>query len=325
MKKTFRKSAIFLLALNCALFAGCASENAASGAGGAIVQTDDNAVPVPQSVFNVPSNGDIVGTNVITKVKAGESLNSIAYNYDVGYEELVSANPGVDFYNLRVGQKIVLPMQHILPPKQYRNGIVINVAELRLYYFNNGEVMTYPVALGREGWRTPIGKTSVYRKEEQPTWNVPPTVKQYVLENHGKQLPNVVPPGPDNPLGDYAIYLTLNGYLIHGTNDNRSIGRLVSSGCIRMYNKDVSQIFPTVERGTPVYIIYYPNKVGWSDNKLYLESYKPVSHEQGIYQSQEVPVNDLIKQATTETPAAVNWNEVAETTARETGIPSPIG
>lgn len=282
-----------------------------------------------QGIYSIPNlENDLVGQNITVTAKQDETLQSIGLSYDVGEIEMQQANPSISSWKTIAPETTVMvPTQYILPPKQYRQGIVINIAELRLYYFDQADqtVMTFPIALGREGWRTPIGKTYVVKKQENPSWHVPKSIREYTYQKTGKQLPAIIPPGENNPLGRYAIYLGFSGYLIHGTNDHASIGKLVSSGCIRMHNKDIVKIFDQIKKGTPVYIIYYPNKVGWLNNQLYLESHKSVSHDKGLYAQYEVPIHSLIQEAIINKPIAVNWNKVHTILMQHTGIPEVIG
>lgn len=271
------------------------------------------------------ADDDVVGHAFAVRTQAGEGLQTIANRYDVGIIEMMDANPELKPHKVLPGKVVIVPTQYILPPKKYRNGIVINVAEMRLYYFSptDGSVTTYPVALGREKWRTPLGKTQVVRKQTSPTWYVPKSLQEEAKKN-GNSLPASVPPGPDNPLGPYAIYLGINGYLIHGTTSPNSIGRLVSSGCIRMYNKDVTDLYSKVDKGTPVNIVYYPNKVGWHGNQLLLESHKPIRDENGSYR--DTPITVAIEEAAAERPnAIIDWDKVHKIVGRHSGAPIVIG
>lgn len=276
--------------------------------------------------YTLPTNGDdVVGDLSYIHTKKGDTLASLAQEYDFGYQELVAANPDVNPNNIPVGTTITLPSMYVLPPPQYRKGIVINIPELRLYYFANGQMTTFPVALGRDGWSTPIAKTYVYSKQAAPTWHVPASIRQSYFEKYGQEQPAEVGPGPDNPLGNYAIYLQMTGYLIHGTNTPSSIGNFVSSGCIRMYNQDVEKLFNQVQRGTPVNIIYYPSLAGWSGKTLYLESHAQISHEDGLYQIHEIPPDQAVEEAIGSRAVVVNWEDVNDVIRLNTGLPTAVG
>jgi len=243
----------------------------------------------------------------------------------VGITEMMDANPHAAPHKSLPGATVIVPTEYILPPTKYRQGIAINVAEMRLYYFSSEDhsITTYPVALGRQKWRTPLANTKVIRKQKSPTWHVPQSIQEEAKKN-GHTLPASVPPGPDNPLGPYAIYLELPSYLIHGTTSPNSIGRLVSSGCIRMYNKDITDLYQRVSVGTPVHIIYYPNKVGWRDNQLLLEAHKPIRDENGSYR--DVPITLAIEEAAAERQnTVIDWELVHKVVAKHSGIPTIIG
>ncbi len=304
----------------CILLNGCAT-----GSGYSTYNPNDK----PSNTYALPTGtNNVVGR--IKTVQVPEKLNfsELARHYDVGAQELIDANPGIRQTYLHPGTKVTIPTEYILPPKAMQKGIVINIAEKRLYYFDtqNHTVLTFPVAVGRQGWQTPLGSTYVYRKEEAPTWHVPKSIRDAYTLRTGEEHPRTVGPGPDNPLGDYAIYLHLDGYLIHGTNNPASIGRSVSSGCIRMFNPDAAQLYQYVKRGTPVKIIYYPNKVGWQGNQLLLEAHTPGHYTQQS-KAEYINVDSAIEAAIAEKhePVAVQWNEVKKVIHKHDGIPSVIG
>lgn len=278
--------------------------------------------------YDMPDYGnDIIGRPYMISVGRGESLTTIRQDHDISYDELLAANPQVNFYKLRVGQKILIPKQFILP--RLRTGIVINIAELRLYYFtpDGRSVYTFPVGLGRSGWRTPLISAKVVKKEEDPIWNVPDDIRNYIFQKTGKLIEKIVYPGPDNPLGKYALRLSVSGYLIHGTNAPTSVGTFISSGCMRLSDDAIELLYNKVPVGTLVHTMHQPNKVGWYNNRLYLESHDKV----GSYASQpeselnELHVRDEISGATRVRPAEINWHVVADVVKRHTGILQQIG
>ena len=284
-----------------------------------------SAIPRSTNHYTTPAAGnDIVGHSFAIRSKRGDNLSEIGQRFDVGISEMMSANPKIKPYKMLPGTNVIIPAQYILQPQKYRKGIVINVPEMRLYYFAaDGTISTYPVALGREKWRTPLGKTYVVRKQESPTWHVPASIQAEARKN-GRELPDSIPPGPRNPLGPYAIYLGMPGYLIHGTTSPNSIGRLVSSGCIRMFNKDVTDLYSRVKKGDPVSIIYYPNKVGWRGNKLYLESHKPITDEEGTYK--DIPIDTAIADAAKTKPdTQVDWDKIKQISGKHAGAPIAVG
>jgi len=240
---------------------------------------------------------------------------------------MVAANPGVDAWLPGAGTEIVLPTRFILPPGP-REGIVINIAEYRMYYYPKGghTVFTYPLGIGREGWGSPIGVTKVVDKIKDPSWYPPESVRaEHAAE--GDPLPKVVPPGPDNPLGPYKIRLTLPGYLIHGSDKKFGIGMQVSHGCFRMYNFNVTELVGMLPVGTPVRIIDEPYKFGVSQGKLYLEAHQPVTvkGDPTEIDRQAAVVNALIKRDDLlQANSAVNWNTVRDVVQGQDGLPVEI-
>ncbi len=229
-------------------------------------------------IYVLPPDGyDVIGAVATVTARREDTLVDIARRHGLGYEDIVRANPGVNVWVPGEGTEVVLPTQFVLPPGP-RRGIVLNLAEYRLYYFPEpkaGEpayVMTYPISIGRMDWETPLGTTSVVAKARNPTWYVP----QSVLDEHeadGNPLPRIVPPGPDNPLGNFAMRLGLPGYLIHGTNRPAGVGMRVTHGCIRMFPEDIEFLFEKVGVKTPVRIINEPVKIGWSGDELVVEAH----------------------------------------------------
>jgi len=231
--------------------------------------------------------GDMIGEMRSATVAEGQTLLDIARDNDLGYQEIVRANPDLDPWLPPVGAKVVLPTRYILPSAT-RTGIVVNLAEMRLYYFLPDKksagirVFTYPLGIGQEGWSTPTGPSSITEKIKDPAWTVPESIRAaHSAEGRG-DLPTVVPPGPDNPLGQYALRLENSRYLIHGTNKPYGVGRRISHGCIRMYPEDIEELFPLVPVGTRVMIIDQPYKVGRDSDALYIEAHVPIVENQQV-------------------------------------------
>ncbi len=221
----------------------------------------------------------VIGEVSTTKVEPGESLLEIARQFDIGHDQIILANPSLNRWIPDVGATVTIPSSYILPPGP-REGIVLNLAELRLYYFDRSahSIYTFPVSIGDLDWRTPLGKTHVAAKQRNPTWYPPRSIREEHAEE-GDDLPHMIPGGdPDNPLGLFALKLGIPGYLIHGTNDRRSfgIGMRVSHGCIRLYPENIAELFDIVKVGTPVRIIDLPVKVGWLGDDLYVEIHRPL-------------------------------------------------
>jgi L,D-transpeptidase ErfK/SrfK len=216
--------------------------------------------------------GDLAGDMGTTTTAYEDTFADIGNRNSIGYLELVHANPGVDPWLPGENTRITLPTQYVLPDTP-REGIVINLAEFRLYYFQNDRVKTFPVGVGSAQNPSPLVTTQVTVALESPAWYPPDSVRAE-YEADGEYLPRVVPPGPENPLGKYALKLSEDGYLIHGTNKRFGIGMQVSHGCIRMYNDDIAQIIFDVPKGTPVRFVDQPVKVGLRGNEVWLEIHR---------------------------------------------------
>lgn len=241
-----------------------------------------------------PPDTDVIGQVRAIYATKDDTLVDIARQHGLGYDEIVHANPGVDRWALGEGTPIVLPTRFILPDTP-REGLVLNIAEMRLYYYpkaNPGEervVVTYPVSIGRMDWKTPLGLTKVVAKDIDPPWRPPASIKaEHAAE--GDILPDVVPGGPDNPLGRFAMRLGVPGYLIHGTNKPYGIGMRVTHGCVRMYPEDIERLFGIVPVGTPVRLLDQPVKVGRLNGVLFLESHEPLEED-------NIPIKVTLEQA----------------------------
>jgi L,D-transpeptidase ErfK/SrfK len=227
--------------------------------------------------LRLDADSQVVGENITVSAKHEDTFVALARLYDLGFEELVRANPDVDPWLPGEGTEVVLPTQFVLPNAP-RSGIVINLPELRLYYFPDGEegrVVTHPISIGRMDWGTPLGLTEILSKATNPAWYPPQSIRdEHAADN--RPLPAVVPPGPDNPLGAHALRLGLPGYLIHGTNKPSGVGMRVTHGCIRMFPEDIEALFETVPVGTPVRIVNQPVKLGHDGAALYVEAHPPL-------------------------------------------------
>jgi L,D-transpeptidase ErfK/SrfK len=223
------------------------------------------------------ANTRVVGHNLIVYSHHEDTLLDIGRAFDVGYEEIVGANPGVDPWLPGENQRVIVPNRFILPDAPHV-GIVINLAEMRLYYYpkpnqyERQKVITHPIGVGREGWTTPLGKTKIIQRIKDPSWTPPASIKAEHIQK-GDPLPNVVAAGPNNPLGAYAMRLGMPGYLLHGTNKPYGVGMRVSHGCIRLFPEDIEHLFGIVAVNTPVQILYQPDKAGLLDGELYLEAH----------------------------------------------------
>lgn len=222
----------------------------------------------------VGTEQEVIGDILIVIAGESDTLPQIARRFDVGYDEIVGANPEVDVWLPGAGTRVIVPLRFVLPDAP-REGIVINVAARRLFYFpasSPGTVVTYPVGIGRDDWATPLGEAAVTDKLVDPTWYPPPSIRRE-HRAAGDPLPGIVPPGPENPLGRYALLLSMDGYLIHGTNKPGGVGMQVSHGCIRLYPEDIETLFADIALGTPVRIVDQPVLAGWRGVDLYVQSY----------------------------------------------------
>jgi L,D-transpeptidase ErfK/SrfK len=236
-------------------------------------------LPKPKAThhFDVDSGSDIVGYVQKTIIGKDDTLPDIARRFDVGYEEILTANPGVDPWLPGVGREVVVPTQFILPAAPHE-GVVVNVAAMRIFYYpphKKGEpetVYTHPIGIGKVGWKTPEGTTKIVSRQKDPVWVVPKSVREEHQEN-GEQLPARVPAGPDNPLGAYEFRLGWPSYLIHGTNKPYGVGMRSSHGCMRLYPEDIAVFFDLIPIGTKVTVVNQPYLFGWRDGTLYLQAY----------------------------------------------------
>lgn len=275
--------------------------------------------------FELPADGDaVIGEMQVVTAKFEDTLPALGMKYGIGYREMVAANPDLNPWVPGEGTKVYIPTRFILPPVA-RKGIVLNLSELRLYYYppNENRVITYAVGIGREGWTTPVMKTHIASKRKAPSWTPPQSIRdEYAAE--GKELARVVPPGPENPLGDYALRLGLPSYLIHGTNKPLGVGMRVSHGCVRMFPEDIEELFAMVGPGVPVQIIKMPYKAGWLNGRLYLEAHKPLSEEFEETGLDLTRMVEAIIKAHKDHNAAINW-DLAESSARKHhGLPVAI-
>lgn len=266
---------------------------------------------------------DLIGSLETYEVGEAETLLDVARQHDLGFVELMAANQEVDPWMPGSGQRVDLPAAHILPDAS-REGIVINLAELRLYYFPppGAPVQTYPIGVGRVGMTTPLGATRIVRKQTDPVW-----IPTAATRADDPELPERVPPGPDNPLGKYALYLGWPTFVVHGTNKPWGIGRRVSRGCIRLYPEDIEQLFAEVGVGTRVTVVDQPAKVGWRDGEIYLEVHP--AHEEADriedgmrIEPRPIPGLDMvILKKAGEQALRLDWDRVHEVEAMRRGVP----
>lgn len=270
-KKLLNKSRSFLATTTLSCFLTCST----------IALTTNQAFA---DAYPLPTDGSrLIGTQLEYEIQHGDYFHSIAQYFNIGLIALMEANPDVDPFLPVPGTKLQIPSQMILPDVPYE-GIVVNLPELRLYYFtkNTNEVHVFPIGIGRAGLATPVMDSSIRMRLENPSWTPSARIRAEYLEENGTEMPAVVPSGEDNPLGYYALQLDYGNYeyLIHGTNKNFGIGLRVSSGCIRMNNDDIEWLFSQVRNKDKVSIINQPIKVAVEPNgENFLEVHAPLSNE----------------------------------------------
>ncbi len=292
---------------------------------GSLISTILLAVSCVQALtFNLPNNStNIVGEVYTVFLEPGQSLRELARKHNMGYEEIIRANQHINPWKPKAWSKIIIPSSFILPDTA-RKGIIINLPEMRLYYYptNSDVVMTFPIGVGRQGWQTPTAKARIIEKKVDPKWYVPESIKEH-MASKGVFLPDIVEAGPNNPLGEFAMKLSLPGYLIHGTNKPYSVGKRSSSGCIRMYPEDIDQLFHMAEEKDPVRIINQPYKASWYRKDLYLESHMPFGD-----QLPENPkfdsIHQVISNANKQKNILVDWDSAYTINDRFTGYPQLI-
>ena len=276
-----------------------------------------------------PVDVDLLGNIRITRAQQDDTLLDIARRFDIGQDEIVLANPDVDRWLPRAGTQVVIPGRYILPPVE-RSGIVLNVPEMRLYYFppaaanQKALVQTYPVSIGRMDWATPVGLTKVLSKSENPSWRPPKSIREEA-EARGEPLPELIPAGPDNPLGSYALRLARPGYLIHGTNKPFGVGMRVTHGCVRMYPEDIEKFFPQVPVGTPVQILDQPVKIGWLFDKLFIEVHPPLEEKQQELAVLLETAMDLLYAVWQQQPLILDSQALKQALEKQNGIPTAVG
>jgi len=279
--------------------------------------------------YDLPSEHfDVIGAPKKVVAAHEDTLVEIARRSGIGLDQIERINPGVDRWLPGAGTEVVIPSHYVLP-RAPRTGIVLNLPEMRLYYFpprqpgRPAQVQTYPIGIGRMNWATPVGQTKIVSKTKDPAWRPPESIRQEHAAN-GDPLPLLVPAGPDNPLGAYAMGLGIPGYLIHGTNKPIGVGMRVSHGCIRMLPEDIARLFPQIPVGTPVNIVNQPVKAGWYGGKLYIEVHPPLKEypndRSAVVQEAMIAVNDATSKQSTRLDARAIEAEID----RQTGLPLVI-
>ena len=276
-----------------------------------------------------PDDVDLIGRLQYVKAHENETLLDIARNNDIGQDEIVIANPDVDRWLPKDSPVVILPKRYLLPDAK-RTGLVLNLPEMRLYYFHRSnfnnipQIITHPVSVGRMDWETPLGNATIASKKKDPSWRPPQSLKDEAIAQGDDPLPDVVLPGPNNQLGRYAMRLSIPGYLLHSTNKPYGVGMRVTHGCLRMYPEDIEQLFDDVPVGTPVQIVNQSVKLGWLADTLYIEIH-PVLEE-----DEQKPVNDLqtvlsmVAEYTADRSVTLNASALRMAVEKQDGIPAAI-
>jgi L,D-transpeptidase ErfK/SrfK len=271
-----------------------------------------------------PPSRDLAGRLAFHRARADDTFVDLAPALGVGYVELVAANLGVDPWLPPAGTRLVLPKARLLPSGP-REGIVINLGDLRLYFFEPGRPpRSVPIGVAKDGFATPLGATEVKTKREKPVWIPGPSARS-------EGYPARVEPGPDNPLGEHALYLGWPGVLIHGTNDPRGVGRHSSRGCVRLYPRDIAGLYARVAPGTKVRVVNEPVKVGWVGGQLYLEVNPDAAQsleldETGKSSVTRAPagLRALVTRAAGPDAGRLDWARIERVALRRSGVPAPI-
>ncbi len=278
---------------------------------------------IERNDFSVAKGDDVIGRLAVLRLEKGDTLPDIARHFSLGVNAISAANPGVDVWVPEAGQRILLPLSFILPDAP-RKGIVINLAAMRLFQFKGDSqslaVSTYPLGVGTVERPSPIGQMDVARKATRPTWHVPASI----AEDHRKKgdpLPAKVLPGPENPLGEYALYLSKPSYLIHGTNKPASIGLRATNGCIRLYPEDIKKLYESTPVKTPVFIVNQPYLLGQCNGVVYMEVHAPPEELETVAFDK---IYTKLRNIEKESGRMLDWGKVKKVLAEARGIPVPI-
>jgi L,D-transpeptidase ErfK/SrfK len=293
------------------------------------------APAAPAATFALPTDGStVVGAVRIILPGAQNTLLDIMRHFDIGFEEISSANPGVSTWLPNPSVRVVIPARFILPPKPWR-GIVVNIPQRRLYYFpaaakgRRHVVMTYPISIAREGWATPLGSTTIRAKYRDPAWIVPQSIRDEHRREDGVEFPEYFPPGPDNPMGMLAMRTGFPGIFIHATNHPWGVGMRTSHGCLHLYPEDAAELYPLVKRGTPVRVIDAPFLVGNDHGHWLMASYAPVAEYPVLYPPFTRAVDAIVSgwsDAGTIRPRPdIAWARVRRLAATPQSVPVNIG
>lgn len=285
--------------------------------------------PLQAAIYSLPKEGDyLVGNIQYIYPKSGDTLFDLARQYDLGLDEILAANPGIKPRALNKKTRITLPTRFILPNSPWE-GVIVNLAEMRLYYFppakpgEDKKVITHPIGIGRQGRSTPLGEYNILMKIENPNWTMPEKVHTALLSK-GIKKERVVPPGPDNPLGEFAMMLNNEGLFMHGTNNPSSIGMRVSSGCLRLYPEDIANLVDAVPKGAAVRIVEQPFKLGLEKGVLFLETHGKTVKNKGHSKISLTLLDSEVITMHAIKFSAIEWESLKALSEDRTGIPIQV-
>ena len=284
--------------------------------------------PLDSNRFELVAGEDTVGQLQLVRAREEDTFVDIARSYGLGYDELVQANPEVDPWLPGEGTEVLLPTRFVLPAAP-REGVVLNIASRRLFYYPppvEGEpqvVETFPIGIGREGWATPTGETTVVSKARDPVWFVPASIRKEHAEA-GDPLPAQVPPGPDNPLGNRVLGLGIPGYLIHGTNKPAGVGMRVSHGCVRLFPENIEYLYEQLPVGTAVRIVNQPYLLAWQQGDLLLEAHPPLLEDERDWAGSLPQLAQAKLVDSAQSSRAVDQELLQQVAAAHSGIPVSV-
>ncbi|MGR9085980.1 MAG: L,D-transpeptidase family protein [Gammaproteobacteria bacterium] len=288
-------------------------------------ETEPKIERVESHEFSLTPGQEMIGQLAAIRTQEHDTLSDIARHFGLGFNDITIANASIAPWTPAGGSRVLLPLQFVLPDAPHK-GIVLNLANMRLFYYPKneaGKVYTYPVGIGRQGWSTPLGLTRIVAKTANPSWHVPASIhREHALK--GDTLPNVVRAGPDNPLGLFAMRLAIPGYLIHGTNKPYGIGMQISHGCVQLYPEDIEVLFKKASVGMPVRIVHQPYLLAWDRGELFLEAHEPLSKWSGSKKKLQKQLLKRLRSIGGKKNLAVDWDRVDRILARADGIPTPV-
>lgn len=290
-----------------------------------LMQEEKDANAGVRHEFSFIKRQSVFGQIGEVEIESGDSLPVIARYFGLGFDEITLANPEIDPWLPESGDTVKLPSKFILPDAP-RRGLVLNLDAKRLFFYpknSKNKVITFPIGIGRKGWKTPTGKTRVVAKKRHPRWVVPESI---LLEHaqKGDPLPKVVAAGPDNPLGDYAIRLGIPGYLIHGTNKPYGVGMAISHGCVRLYPEDIELLFKQVKTTTPVRLLHQPFLIGWDKEELFIQVYPRTQFNKKRNRKRLATFKRKLKRIERGSKRQIAWHKVETAITQSNGIPIAV-